>query len=82
MDGGRAGDENHPRPGLLTGHYGGATAGATIGLGAGGNILVGGFDGSIALQPFSIEGNTGLNVAGGIAVMDLDSAGERQAANQ
>lgn len=71
-----------PRPALLTGHYGGATAGVTVGLGAGGNILVGGFDGSIALQPLSIEGTTGLNLAGGIAVMDLDSVGERQATNQ
>ena len=71
-----------PRPGLLAGHYGGATAGATIGLGAGGNVLVGGFDGSIALQPISIDGSTGLNVAGGIAVMDLNVANEQQATNQ
>ena len=72
-----------PRPGLLAGQYGGATAGATVGIGAGGNILVGGFDGSIALQPLSIEGNTGLNVAGGIAVMDFNLASmQRQATNQ
>jgi uncharacterized protein DUF992 len=58
-------------PGLLSGHYGGATASATVGLGVGGNVLVGGMDGSISLQPLSIEGNTGLNVAGGVAMMDL-----------
>jgi hypothetical protein len=58
-------------PGLLAGHYGGATASATVGLGLGGNILVGGMDGSISLQPISIEGNTGLNVAAGIATVDL-----------
>lgn len=58
-------------PGLLSGHYGGATASATVGLGVGGNLLVGGMDGSISLQPLSIEGNTGLNVAGGIAEMTL-----------
>lgn len=58
-------------PGLLAGHYGGATASATVGLGLGGNVLVGGMDGSIALQPISIEGNTGLNVAAGVAMMDL-----------
>jgi uncharacterized protein DUF992 len=58
-------------PGLLAGHYGGATASATVGLGIGGNVLVGGMDGSIALQPLSIEGNTGLNVAAGVAAVDL-----------
>ena len=58
-------------PGLLAGHYGGATASATLGLGAGGNLLVGGMDGSISLQPISIEGNTGLNVAAGIATINL-----------
>jgi hypothetical protein len=58
-------------PGLLSGHYGGATASATLGLGVGGNLLVGGMDGSISLQPLSIEGNTGLNVAAGVATMDL-----------
>jgi len=58
-------------PGLLSGHYGGATASATVGLGVGGNLLVGGMDGSISLQPLSIEGNTGLNVAAGVAMMDL-----------
>jgi uncharacterized protein DUF992 len=58
-------------PGLLAGHYGGATASATVGLGLGGNVLVGGMDGSISLQPLSIEGNTGLNVAAGVAMIDL-----------
>lgn len=58
-------------PGLLAGHYGGATASATVGLGVGGNVLVGGMDGSISLQPLSIEGNTGLNVAAGVAMMNL-----------
>jgi hypothetical protein len=58
-------------PGLLAGHYGGATASATVGLGVGGNVLVGGMDGSITLQPISIEGNTGLNVAAGVAMINL-----------
>jgi Protein of unknown function (DUF992) len=60
-----------PHPGLLAGHYGGGTVSATLGIGLGGNVLVGGFDGSIALQPLSIEGTTGLNVAAGVATMDL-----------
>ena len=60
------------KPGALEGGYGGATASATIGVGAGANVLVGGFDKSITLQPVSIEGNTGLNVAAGIGAMSLD----------
>jgi len=34
-------------------------------------VLVGGFDKSVALQPISIEGNTGLNVAAGIGALSL-----------
>ena len=57
--------------GALAGHYGGATASAAIGVGAGANVLVGGFKHSIALQPVSIEGENGLNVAAGIAELSL-----------
>jgi hypothetical protein len=62
------------REGALQGDYGGATAGATVGLGLGANVLVGGLDKSIALQPLSIEGNKGLNVAAGIGAISLKSA--------
>jgi hypothetical protein len=58
-------------PGALGGNYGGVTASATVGVGAGANALVGGSNNTIALQPFSIEGNTGLNVAAGIAGITL-----------
>jgi hypothetical protein len=58
-------------PGALAGDYGGATGSATIGVGLGANVLVGGSGNSIALQPLSIEGNTGLNVAGGIGALTL-----------
>ena len=57
--------------GALAGGYGGATASATAGVGVGANVLVGGFDRSVALQPVSIEGNTGLNVAAGIGAITL-----------
>jgi hypothetical protein len=62
------------KPGALEGGYGGATASATVGLGVGANVLVGGFDKSISLQPISVEGNTGLNVAAGIGAMNLKFA--------
>lgn len=59
------------KPGALEGNYAGVTAGASVGVGASANALVGGFDKSITLQPLSIEGNTGLNVAAGIGAMHL-----------
>lgn len=57
--------------GSLAGHYGGATASVALGVGAGANVLVGGFKHSIALQPVSIEGQTGLNVAAGVVQLTL-----------
>jgi len=57
--------------GALAGHYGGATASAAVGVGAGANVLIGGLNSSIALQPVSIEGQNGLNVAAGVAQMTL-----------
>jgi hypothetical protein len=59
------------KPGALEGNYAGATAGASVGIGASANALIGGLDKSIALQPLSIEGNTGLNVAAGIGALHL-----------
>ncbi len=61
-------------PGALAGNYVGATASATAGVGAGANVLVGGSNRSISLQPVSIEGNTGLNVAAGIGAITLRRA--------
>jgi len=61
----------NPGPGSLTGTYAGATASATVGVGVGANVLVGGSGNTISLQPLSIEGNTGLNVAGGVAALTL-----------
>ncbi len=62
------------RSGALQGDYAGATASATAGVGVGANVLIGGLDKSIALQPVSVEGNTGLNVAAGVGELSLKSA--------
>ncbi|HEY4941098.1 MAG TPA: DUF992 domain-containing protein [Rhizomicrobium sp.] len=62
------------REGALSGDYAGATASATIGVGLGANVLIGGLDKSIALQPLSVEGNKGLNIAAGIGAISLKSA--------
>jgi Protein of unknown function (DUF992) len=57
--------------GALAGKYGGATADVAAGLGLGANVLVGGSNKQIALQPVSIEGMTGLNVAAGFGQITL-----------
>jgi len=62
-------------PGALAGQYVGATGSALVGVGVGANVLVGGFNKSVTLQPVSIEGNEGLNVAGGIGAISLKFQG-------
>jgi Protein of unknown function (DUF992) len=57
--------------GALAGDYAGAQASLALGVGAGANVLLGGFHKSIALQPVSVEGQNGLNVAAGIGNMSL-----------
>jgi hypothetical protein len=57
--------------GDLAGSYGGVGANASVGVGGGGNFLVGGPQNSYALQPLSVQGQTGLNVAAGVADIDL-----------
>jgi Protein of unknown function (DUF992) len=62
-------------PGALAGDYAGAQASVALGVGGGANVLLGGFHKSIALQPVSVEGQNGLNVAAGIAAMSLHYEG-------
>jgi Protein of unknown function (DUF992) len=62
-------------PGDLAGNYGGLTAGAAVVVGGNANALVGGSENSFALQPLSFEGQTGLNVAVGVASLELRPAG-------
>ena len=57
--------------GSLAGGYVGATASATVGVGVGANVLVGGGSGQVTLQPVSVEGSVGLNVAAGIGEVEL-----------
>jgi hypothetical protein len=58
--------------GDLAGNYGGVGANASVGVGGGGNFLVGGPQNSYALQPISVQGQTGLNVAAGVADIELE----------
>jgi hypothetical protein len=57
--------------GALAGTYAGATAEATIGAGLGANVLVGGSNRTVALQPLSVQGQLGLNIAAGVAELKL-----------
>ena len=59
--------------GALAGNYGGVTAGAAVGVGANAHALVGGAN-NVTLQPLSVEGQTGLNVAAGVAGLSLSAA--------
>jgi len=57
--------------GDLAGRYGGIAANASVGVGFGGNFLVGGPSNAYVLQPISLQGQTGLNVAAGAADLEL-----------
>ena len=67
---------SHFQPGThqLAGHYAGAKAGVTAGVGGGAALLVGGSDDSIGLKP-AISHNKGLGVAAGLGYLYLE-AGE------
>jgi hypothetical protein len=62
------------RFGALAGHYGGASAEATVGAGVGANVLVGGSNRTVTLQPLSVQGQVGLNLAVGVAGLELRPA--------
>jgi Protein of unknown function (DUF992) len=58
----------------LAGHYGGASANVTLGLGLGANALVGGNAGSVGLQPLSVNTQTGVDITAGITGLTLEPA--------
>ncbi|MDO9561085.1 MAG: DUF992 domain-containing protein [Bradyrhizobium sp.] len=58
-------------PGDLAGNYAGVQGSAAIGVGVGGNLLIGGSNNTIALQPLSLQGQVGLSVAAGLESLEL-----------
>ena len=60
--------------GALAGTYAGVGADASIGIGAGANVLAGGSGNAFSLQPISVEGQQGINIAGGIVKVTLKDA--------
>jgi len=57
--------------GDLAGSYGGVGGNVSFGFGGGGNLMWGGSQNSFALQPLSLQGQTGVNVAGGVVGLEL-----------
>ena len=53
------------------GTYVGASGNASFGLGLGANVLIGGSNRTISLQPLSVEGQIGINLAAGVARLTL-----------
>jgi hypothetical protein len=63
------------KAGALRGSYSGVSAEATVAIGLGANVLIGGFHRGINLQPVSVQAQTGLNIAAGISSLRLSYAG-------
>jgi hypothetical protein len=61
--------------GKLAGKYVGASGSIGVGLGVGANVLFGGSNRTIALQPLSVEGSVGLNLSLGASGLTLTAAG-------
>jgi hypothetical protein len=66
-------DSNHYR-GMLAGTYAGATAEASVGAGVGANVLVGGSNHTVTLQPISLQGQLGFDIGAGIGALELHAA--------
>jgi Protein of unknown function (DUF992) len=62
-------------PGFLAGDYVGATGEVTVAAGLGANVLVGGSNRTVALQPVSVSGQVGINLAVGLGDLTLRPAG-------
>jgi Protein of unknown function (DUF992) len=60
--------------GMLAGKYTGATAEISIAAGLGANVLIGGSHRTVALQPLSLQGQIGLDIAAGIGELNLHPA--------
>jgi hypothetical protein len=57
--------------GMLAGTYTGASAEVSVAAGLGANVLVGGSNRTVALQPLSVQGQIGLDIAAGIGQLEL-----------
>jgi hypothetical protein len=60
-------------PGALAGTYAGLSAEETVALGLGANLLIGGSNRAFVLQPLSVQGQAGLNLAVGVSILELEA---------
>jgi hypothetical protein len=60
-----------PGAAFLAGDYFGASGQVTIAAGLGANVLIGGSNSTVALQPISVDTSVGLNFALGVAELHL-----------
>ena len=60
-----------PGPGFLAGDYFGASGQVTVAAWLGANVLIGGSNRTVALQPLSVDTSVGLNFALGVAELHL-----------
>lgn len=67
-------DANPYTPNSLAGTYVGATADASVVVGGGASVLVGGTNDSFSLQPVSVQAQEGINAALGVAKFTLAPA--------
>jgi hypothetical protein len=58
-------------PGELQGTFAGVSADAAAVLGVGANVLVGGSNSTVTLQPLSVEGQLGISAALGVSALTL-----------
>ena len=60
--------------GALAGEYVGASADAAFIAGVGANVLIGGSNRTVALQPVSVQGSVGASVNAGVSALKLRPA--------
>ncbi|KQV83664.1 DUF992 domain-containing protein [Rhizobium sp. Root1220] len=58
----------------LSGTYSGVTADVAVGIGLGANVLIGGLNGTISLQPISVKAEEGVNIAVGVTSLTLQAS--------
>jgi hypothetical protein len=68
------GADSRPSHFPLAGEYAGATGEVSAGLGVGANALIGGNNRSIVLQPVSVNVQSGVDLAAGVADLKLEPA--------
>ena len=65
---------DNAQPGALAGTYAGVGADVAAGLGLGADVLIGGTGRAFSLQPLAVEGEVGINIAGGVTALTLAPA--------